>query len=232
MIKTILASMSAVIAVAACSGAESPQSTHPESAAATVDGGPGAIAPDSSSLPKPGDPPTDDAGAPLPASWGQSQCAAATPPAGAVVGLETGNQLGAVVLKDCDGNDFPLTKICGASAAWVFVAHGWCPHCKLVTKNAESILAGYAGRNVAAVNVLLENAQGKAPTVADCKAWRDGAKLANVIALYDATGATKGLFEENATSLNVFLDKDRVIHAKAHTDVTAEIRRGIDEALK
>ena len=34
-------------------------------------------------------------------------------------------------------------------------------------------------------------------------------------------------FEEGTTSLNAFVDEDRVIRSKAHTDVTADITKGI-----
>ena len=82
------------------------------------------------------------------------------------------------------------------------------------------------------MNVLLENSRGKPPTAADCKAWRDSNKLTNVIALHDPRGLTQGLFEQDSTSLNVFIGEDRVIRSKDHTDVTTAITRGIDGALK
>jgi len=164
-----------------------------------------------------------------PATWGESRCA---PPSGKTAGLKIGDQLAELTLKDCDGNDYALTKTCGASATWLFVAHGWCPHCKVVSKDSASIVAGYAGKNVAAINILIENGQSKPPTAADCKAWRDSNKLANVIALYDPKGVSQGLFEEGTTSLNVFISEDRIIRSKAHTDVTGDITEGIDGALK
>lgn len=170
---------------------------------------------------------TQDAGG---SSWSASKCPAL--PAGKSVGLATGEQLPRLVVKDCDGNDYTLDNVCGSSATWLFVAHGWCPYCKSVTKDAEATLASYAGRNLAAVNVLVENAASLPPTMTDCKAWRDTYGLTNVIALYDPDGVTKGLFDAGSSALSVFVDGDRVIRSKIiHTDDPAAIKAGIDGAL-
>jgi hypothetical protein len=164
------------------------------------------------------------------AAWGPTR--GPPLPAGKTAGLATGNQLPKLVLKDCDGNDYALDSVCGSSATWLFVAHGWCPYCKSVTKDAETTLASYAGRNLAAVNVLVENAASLPPTMTDCKAWRDTYALTNVVALYDPEGVTKGLFDAGSSALSVFIDKDRVIRSKAiHTDDLATIKAGIDGAL-
>ena len=119
-----------------------------------------------------------------------------------------------------------------SSATWLFVAHGWCPYCKSVTKDAETTLSSYAGKNVAAVNVLVENAASQPPTITDCKAWRDTYALTNVIALYDPDGVTKGLFDAGSSALSVFIDGERVIRGKIiHTDDVTAIKAGIDGAL-
>jgi hypothetical protein len=163
-------------------------------------------------------------------SWGPSSCPAL--PAGKSVGLATGQQLANLVVRDCDGNAYALDSVCGSSATWLFVAHGWCPYCQSVSKNAESTLSSYAGRNVAAVNVLVENAASGPPTMTDCKAWRDTYALTHVIALYDPDGVTRGLFDAGSSALSVFLDKERVIRSKIiHTDDVVAIKAGIDAAL-
>lgn len=174
---------------------------------------------------------TPDAGSTpgLPAEWGADKCPAL--PSGATAGLVTGNQLGKLVVKDCDGNDVSLDQFCGASALWIFAAHGWCPHCQLVSKNAEAIHASFAGRNLASVNILVENASYETPTAQDCKAWKTANKLQNVVALYDPKGATRGLWDNNTTSLSVFVDAHRVIVAKSHTDSTSVLKTSIEKAL-
>jgi hypothetical protein len=204
--------------LAACSSSDPPPS-------ATGDAGP-------YGQPIGGDASASDASAPSDggSAWGPSKCPAT--PAGKNVGLATGEQLAKLVVKDCDGNDYALENVCGSSATWLFVAHGWCPYCKSVTKDAETTLASYAGRNLAAVNVLVENAASQPPTMTDCKAWRDTYALTNVVALYDPDGVTKGLFDAGSSALSVFIDKDRVIRSKIiHTDDLAAIKSGIDGAL-
>jgi hypothetical protein len=164
-------------------------------------------------------------------AWGSSKCPAL--PAGKQAGLMTGQQLPPLTVKDCDGNDYALENVCGASATYLFVAHGWCPYCRNATKSSETLLASYAGKNVAFVNVLVENAQSQPPTMTDCKAWRDTYKLTNVIALYDPTGVTKGLFDAGSSALGVYMDDERVIRSKTiHTDDQTAIKGGIDGALQ
>ena len=162
-------------------------------------------------------------------AWGANKCPAL--PAGITSGVAVGQQLKKLVVKDCDGNDYPLENVCGAPATWIFVAHGWCPHCQAATASSEEVLASYAGKNVAAVNVLVQNAQNKAPTAADCKAWKKAYGLANVIALYDPKGVTEALYDEGYTALNVFIDEDRVIRSKFHGESETTINAGIDAAL-
>jgi len=180
-------------------------------------------------------PPTDGGGStpinPTNPAWGASKCPAL--PAGKQSGLDTGQQLAQLTVKDCDGNDYALENVCGASATWLFVAHGWCPYCRNATKSSEALLASYAGKNVAFVNVLVQNAQSQPPTMVDCKAWRDTYKLTNVIALYDPAGVTLGLFNAGSSALGVYMDKDRVIRSKTiHTDDQTAIKAGIDGALQ
>jgi hypothetical protein len=176
----------------------------------------------------PASPPTP--GAPPAATPTDPRCPAL--PAGKQTGPATGNQLGRYVVKDCDGNDYALENVCGSDATWLFVAQGWCPYCRSATQSSESILASYAGKNVAAVNILVQNAQHQPPTMTDCKAWRDTYELTNVIALYDPTGVTMELFDAPSSALSVFIDKDRVIRSKIdHTDDVTAIKAGIDAAL-
>jgi hypothetical protein len=195
----------AVAGLAACSSASEP---GPEGDALPSPGAPTATAPGQQ-------PPQAPPSTPAPAT-----------------GTPKRTPIGKYVVKDCDGNDYALESAYGASATWLFVAHGWCPYCRSATKQAEAVLASYAGKNVAAVNVLVENAQSQPPTITDCKAWRDTHQLTNVIALYDPAGVTKELFDAGSSALSVFIDKDRVIRSKIiHTDDVTAIKAGIDAAL-
>ena len=165
----------------------------------------------------------------MPAEWGGDKCPALA--SGVTSGLATGNQLSKIVVKDCDGNDVSLDQFCGASALWIFAAHGWCPHCQAVSKNAEAIHTSFAGRNLASVNILVENASYDVPTAQDCKAWRTANKLQNVVTLFDAKGATRGLWDNNTTALSVFVNARRLIVGKSHTDSTTALKGSIESAL-
>lgn len=189
--------------------------------------------PTSTPTPEPDPTPTPaaptGAGNPTNVAWGADKCPAL--PAGVASGVKIGQQLKKIVVKDCDGNDYSLDNVCGAPATWIFVAHGWCPHCQAATASSEAILAGYASKNVAAVNILIENAGSKPPTAADCKAWQKTYGLTNVIALYDAKGVTQALYDDPYTALNVFIDEDRVIRSKFNGESKATIASSIDAAL-
>jgi hypothetical protein len=171
---------------------------------------------------------TFDAGT---SQWGSDQCPPVQPD-GAASGYATGNQLGSIVVRDCDGNAITLDAFCGAAALWIFAADGWCPHCQAVTSNAEALAAGYAGKDLAAVNILVSNASGTLPSASDCKAWQVTYGLGtSVVALYDPTGTTIKLWDNAETALSVFVAHDRTITGKTHSDVTSDITQGIDAAL-
>lgn len=55
--------------------------------------------------------------------WGPAECPAT--PSGVEVGYDTGQQLAELEFLTCDGKRVSLTEVCGAKAAWIFVAHGW-----------------------------------------------------------------------------------------------------------
>lgn len=220
------------LGVAACSSSSTEGQPAPAGDGAPVAPGPAAGGALTDTSPPSTSPPPSDAGdTGSNASWDPTKCSAT--PAGTTVGTTVGSQIPNLVLKDCDGNDYALDRVaCGATATWLFVAHGWCPYCQSATRKAESILAGYAGKNVAAINVLVKNAASEPPTMTDCKAWRDTFKLTNVIALYDPTGVTLPLFDAGSSALGVYLDDERIIRSKTiHTDDTTAITNGIDGAL-
>jgi thiol-disulfide isomerase/thioredoxin len=167
--------------------------------------------------------------APSNPNWGTSYCPADN--SSAPTGYDTGNQLPEIILKTCDGQDFSLNQLCGASALWIFAAHGWCPHCKQASSVAEQVHDSFAGKNVASVNILVETSAYQPPDEASCKAWREQYKMDDVLTLYDPTGATFKLWDNNYTALSVFVDKDRKIVSKSHSDTTTALQSGIEQAL-
>jgi thiol-disulfide isomerase/thioredoxin len=160
--------------------------------------------------------------------WGASVCPAT--PAGVSSGYGTGEQLAGLTLLSCDGSEVSLDAICGAQASWIMFAHGWCPHCRLASQLAEGVYQQFAGENLAVVNVLVESATGDPPTPQDCHNWREAYAQDRVITLYDPNGASVVLWEQNYTALSVFLDEDRVIVNKLHTDVESQIVAAIEAA--
>lgn len=161
--------------------------------------------------------------------WGPEHCA--PPPDGVQVGSRLGDQLDGLVLQTCEGVHISLNELCGAHAAWLSFAHAWCPHCREGAALAESLHATYADRGLASVNVLVEWGPGEAPSGEHCEAWRDTHGQDRVLTLYDAERVSFRLWDENYTALNVFLDADRVIRAKLHTDLREHLEAGIEASL-
>ncbi len=174
---------------------------------------------------------TGTGGVPAPI-WGADQCPAAPP--GVSVGVEVGQQLADIVLKDCDGNDVSLTELCGASALWIFAASATCPFCKSVSSQQEMIHAGYVARNLASVNILVENGQGDPPDANDCKVWRAKFGQQKVRTYFDPTGAVLALWPQpGTTSMSAFVDDERVIVSKLiHTADLVQIIAGIEASLE
>jgi hypothetical protein len=88
------------------------------------------------------------------------------------------------------------------------------------------------GENLASLNVIVEDNSFEPPSSAVCTAWRAEYDQRRVLTVYDATGASGALWDENLTALNVVLDNQRVITAKVHTDVEAELNSAIAAALE
>lgn len=164
-------------------------------------------------------------------TWGADQCP--NPPAGVKVGFDVGDQMGDIVVKDCDGNDVSLKAFCGASALFVFAAYGWCPLCQSVSSAQEAITDSFAGQNVASVNIVVQNGQAAPPDANYCKTWRDAHGHADVVTLFDPTGAVLALWNGGgSSSYSAFIDSDRVIVSTlAHTSDTNAIKAGIEGAL-
>lgn len=154
------------------------------------------------------------------------------PSPGVTVGFDVGQQLGDVVVKDCDGNDISLEAFCGAQALWVFAAHGWCPLCQSVSGKQESILADYAAQGLVAINVVVQDGQSQPPDPAYCALWRETHGHVGVYTLYDPTESILALWPGGSSSLSAFVDADRVIRSKlVHESNEATIRSEIEAAL-
>lgn len=162
--------------------------------------------------------------------WGAAACPPL--PAGVAAGFLRGDQLGELVLRDCEGNAFDVREVCGARAVWLSFAHGWCPHCRENGSNMERIHGDAAAAgDLASLNVIVEDNDFDTPTELVCSAWRSEYAQDRVLTLFDPTGASLVLWEENVTALNVMLDDRRVIADKLHTDVEEELRAALSNVL-
>jgi hypothetical protein len=164
-------------------------------------------------------------------SSGNGPNACPAPAAGVDVGTFVGDALPDLTVKDCDGNDVSLKQYCGANAMWLYVVHTWCPHCNKVGDYAEKLASSYTSKNVVSLQIVYQNAKHAPATAEDCKQWRDDKNLSNAITLYDPGGVTKQLNDSTFTSLSLYIDKQRIIRGKSHTDDDASIRQGIDALL-
>lgn len=162
--------------------------------------------------------------------WGPDKCP--SPPEGVTVGIEVGQQLPEFTVKDCDGNDFSLSELCGAEGLFLFAAHGWCPLCQSVSSKAEAIHDSFAGEGLASAIVLVQTGSSQPPTASYCQLWRDQFGLEDVLTLYDPTGSILQLWPGMSSSLSAYVDRDRVIVSKLQYDSNAEtIKARIQEAL-
>jgi hypothetical protein len=161
--------------------------------------------------------------------WGPDRCPAV--PEGVEVGYDRFDQIGPLALKTCGGEDVTLADVCGADAAWLFLAHMWCPSCRVVGEMSEGIHDSFAGENLASLNVIVEDSQGERPDEEDCLAWRETFAQDDVITLFDPTGDAFVLWDDPVTSLNIVLDRQRVMMAKFHGDRDRDILAAIDARL-
>ncbi|MEJ7730828.1 MAG: hypothetical protein WKG00_16620, partial [Polyangiaceae bacterium] len=120
---------------------------------------------------------------------------------------------------------------CGAEALWIFAAHGWCPLCQSVGKQAETLHDSFAGSGLVSVNVVVQDPDFGPPDAAYCKKWRDLNGLEDVITLFDPEGELLPLWSDS-TSLSAFVSADRRIVSKLEHDSNIEhIAAGIEGAL-
>ena len=161
--------------------------------------------------------------------WGPDKCPEL--PEGVDAGTLVDEQITNLVFKSCEGTEVALSEVCGADALWLVAAHAWCPHCQQLASFSESLHDRYAARGLASLHVLVEYDPDEAPDADDCSEWRARYEMDQVITLYDDTGASDPLFEQNFTALNVFVDRDRIIRNKIHSDIEGEIEAAIFETL-
>jgi thiol-disulfide isomerase/thioredoxin len=160
---------------------------------------------------------------------GPAHCPAA--PSGVTPGFDLGDQLAPRTFKNCDGEPVSLDAYCGARGLWLFFAHGWCPHCQKTAGFMEGVVTDYAGAGLVGVNILMETGSGGVPDAGSCREWRDTFGLERAVTLYDDTGASAALWDTPYTALSVFVDRDRVIVHKAHSDDEAQIRGMLELVL-
>lgn len=166
-----------------------------------------------------GDPTDSGTGGAAASDAGSAACPTSGPP----LGFSVGNRLAGIVVKSCDGADYSLDSLCGASGLWILAAHGWCPLCKSVSEQQEAFHDQWAGKGLASVTVIVEDAQSNPPDADYCKLWRETYGHEDVLTLYDPTGSVLALWPNGSSSLHAFVDADRVIVSKLeHTsDMTA-----------
>jgi hypothetical protein len=152
-------------------------------------------------------------------------------PAGIESGIKDGQQIPDYALRDCDGNDYYLSASCPSNAAWLYVAHMWCPHVKQVSSYANEVAGKFAPRGLVSYVVVTESADRNRPTKEDCRAMKEAYGFTDVVTLYDPRGLTMELFDNDTTSLGVYLDANRVIKFRTHTDVRESIERDLEALL-
>lgn len=85
---------------------------------------------------------------------------------------------------------------------------------------------------MASVVVLVQTSTYGAPTATACKQFRDKYGHDDVVTLYAPTNQLNPLWDNNYTALSVFVDSDRVIQGKAHTDNKTSLTASISALLQ
>lgn len=159
--------------------------------------------------------------------WGEAQCATGGPK----VGFDVGQRLGDLPIQDCDTGDVrSIAEVCGAKAAWIFVAHSHCPTCTATADYTSEVAAAAQSKDVAVVHIV------HIDTATTCAAWRKKYALeglSNVHVYADKSGAAwTALKLQNYTAIHAFTDGGQVVRYKAHGLSSAQVTKQIDAALK
>lgn len=217
-----------------CGGSESPATTGSAvpvedsgstEAAASEDSAPAndAEAADSGS-------PEVDASTPVDAApiegWGAEHC----PTGGPAEGFAVGQPIGDLVVEDCEtGAKASIDEVCGASAAWVFVAHTHCPTCRATAKYTANVAKAVASKGVAVVHVVHQD---DSVTCAQWKKIYGLEGIPNLKVYADPSGAAwSALKTKSYTAPHAFVDGERVITYKEHGLDEKTVLAKIDEAL-
>lgn len=162
--------------------------------------------------------------------WGPSFCRES--PDGVTEGLGDEQRAPSdLTFRDCEGHDVDLAELCGADAVWLFFAHAWCPSCRSTGNRAEMLHDGFAGRNVASVQIVVEAGGGGPADEELCQRWRDDYEQGDVLTLFDPYGHHTPLVEGGYTALNVVLDEYHVITPKFHGSDGPTIETAIETAI-
>ena len=158
--------------------------------------------------------------------WGPAMCPAST----GSMGFNIGQQVGNLVVHDCDtGKARTIDEVCGAKATWIFVAHSHCPTCKATAQYTAKVAAAVADKDVAVVHILYID------DATTCPDWRSKYKLAgldNVRVYLDKSGATwSAIKTKNYTAAHAFLDGKRQVTYRAHGLSSGGVQKQIDDAL-
>jgi hypothetical protein len=156
--------------------------------------------------------------------------AAYCPSEGPEVGVDVGQRLPSLEVRDCSGNVVSLDDFCGAEGLWIFAAHAWCPSCRSVSENQEAIVDSYAAQGLVGLNIVVEDGSSESTTDAYCELWRETHGHQNVYTLHDPTAELLSLWPGGSTSLSMFVDRDRVIVSKLqYVSNQSTIEAAIDE---
>ena len=90
------------------------------------------------------------------------------------VGVDNGMFLDVTkTFRTCDGQTVSIEELtCGADAILVDIGAGWCDPCKEEAEHLEEeIVNHFAGRNVAVISIITEDANGQPATDGVCQDW-------------------------------------------------------------
>ena len=137
-------------------------------------------------------------------------------------GINEGDVIERIALRDCDGQDVGLEQLLSQSElTLVNVGAGWCVPCIEETRRMEEELhQRFCGRGLRIVQILFEDDRVEPVTSLYCSAWQERFGLTFPV-LRDPAFTTSSLFDDHLTQtpLNLLVTPDGlIVHREVGTD--------------
>jgi hypothetical protein len=161
-----------------------------------------------------------------------AMCSAATGP----YGTSVGRKLEPFTLQNCaDGSDYAFynEEWCEHSFTVISIGAGWCPPCIVESRELTArVTEAYRDQGVRVIQILIQDADYRQPTLEYCAGWVDRFGLTNV-ELIDPEQITQIYFPGNSLPSTIIVDSEGVIRFRENgaTEGLVSLTNKLDELL-